>query len=149
MSATRRPTTLDRARSGRRAPHGSHAGRRAGRRPPTQPPTGQPFRVTVEQLDGVTRLAFHGELDLAVAEQAWAAVERARGAEVVIDLCALRFIDGSGLRVLLRAHRLLGRRVTMLPGTGIVARVLEITGLDRELPFALGGDGSACTPLER
>lgn len=83
-------------------------------------------------------LAFHGELDLARAEAALGAIAFADrdGGTVVIDLAQLTFIDAAGLRALVAAHRLLRQRLTFSPGRGIVARALELTGLDTALPFA-------------
>ncbi len=113
-----------------------------------------PFRVVTRARGNERVLAFHGELDLAGAAPALesiAAAERAR-CSTVIDLGPLTFIDAAGLRVLLTAQRALRDRLTLLPGRGIVAHVLELTGLDETLPFieppspspaARGNEGSA------
>jgi anti-sigma B factor antagonist len=55
---------------------------------------------------GETVVRLHGELDIATAGDLERALRRARepGAQVVLDLTGLRFMDSTGLRVLLRAR---------------------------------------------
>lgn len=68
--------------------------------------------------------------------------------DIHIDLSALRFIDSSGLRVLVDARRTLAGTVWASGGTGLVLRVLEVAAAapalnaeDRSLAwlFAPGG----------
>jgi anti-anti-sigma factor len=81
-----------------------------------------------------------GELDLAWADEAAAALERAiREApeELEIDLRGLEYIDSSGLRVLARAASLAAEsevdvRVHVMRD-GQAARVLSLTEMDRLL----------------
>ena len=98
-----------------------------------------PTELTSEQLDLTLLIAARGEIDLATSPQ----LERAVGAalsgkpgHVVLDLCEVSFLDSCGLAVLLGAHRHAQRSGIVLriacdvPST---LRVLELTGLDREL----------------
>lgn len=69
-------------------------------------------------------------------------------AAAVLDLTEVRFIDSTGLRLVLEAHRHLeelGAVVTMrISQDGCVPRLLELTGLDAILPVARrGGDSAA------
>lgn len=89
--------------------------------------------------DDPSTLALVGELDPHTAPLLAAALtERIdEGAEVIrLDVARLDFIDSSGLRVLVEAHRTLGAT----PGTLCLAsvsatflRLLEVTGLDQRL----------------
>jgi anti-sigma B factor antagonist len=59
---------------------------------------------------------------------------------VVLDLCECVFIDSSGIRLLLRAHRLLHpepnhhRPSLAVVALGHVASMLEITAVDKVIP---------------
>jgi anti-sigma B factor antagonist len=82
-----------------------------------------------------------GELDLASAPELEALIARAEetsATTILIDLSALRFIDSSGIGVLMRAseHSLSnGDRLRFLRATGQVERVLALCGLDHLLRF--------------
>jgi anti-anti-sigma factor len=78
-------------------------------------------------------VAFVGELDIAAAEEAWAALEPllAPAAVVVLDASALEFLDSSGLRVLARAIRRAGESGASLRLAAphrAVERVLDLAG---------------------
>lgn len=98
--------------------------------------SGVPFDVRrIDHPLGVV-LILGGELDLATVselrEQLDEAV-RSRGA-VVIDLSGLRFIDSSGLHMLVGAEQDLGAgggQLVLVRGPRAVHRVFELTGLDR------------------
>ncbi|HLM51771.1 MAG TPA: STAS domain-containing protein [Solirubrobacteraceae bacterium] len=85
------------------------------------------------------RLSMTGDLDLYTAprlDDALVAAEGEKWPEIVLDLSDLGFMDSSGLRLLARAHARAeqdGRRVLVVQGPEHVARVLRLTGLDREL----------------
>ena len=88
---------------------------------------------------GKHTLALTGELDLDSATQLEDAVRQvcASGSELVIDLREVTFMDSTGLRALIFAGTLCeqnGHELRIIPGEGI-QRTLEITGLDRVLPF--------------
>jgi len=89
-----------------------------------------------------------GELDLSTAP----ALERAIGGplgdpgirSITLDLRSLRFIDSTGLRIVLttdgalRAH---GRRLQLIKGPQSVHRVFELALLEERLDF-VDGDGA-------
>lgn len=82
-----------------------------------------------------------GELDLAGAPAVQRELERVEAtdaAAIVIDLSGLTFMDSTGVRLLLTASarsRLDAERLTLLRGPAAVQRVLELTGVERLLPF--------------
>lgn len=97
--------------------------------------------------DGVASLALRGELDLAGApllERTLLELERQSPSLLVVDLGALRFIDSTGLRLLLaantRAHKR-GGELVLRPGDANVQRVFDVTGALEVLRFedAVGG----------
>ncbi|MDN3354389.1 STAS domain-containing protein [Actinomadura sp. DC4] len=99
----------------------------------------------VEQLTVGTRtagetvvLTFAGELDVTNAGQAEEAVRAAQAEHqwdsLVFDLSGLTFMDSTGVRVLVRAHRLAAQRGGTIALAGLtpsVSRIMEVTGLDR------------------
>jgi anti-sigma B factor antagonist len=95
--------------------------------------------VRLSRGDSRWTLEVLGELDLANARTLSKAVEQAEasGGSVRIDLSELEFIDSTGIALLVAIHRRLGDdRLSLQPSrTGAVRRVLELTGLDAELPF--------------
>lgn len=96
-----------------------------------------PFTVDVLDDDGRLVVVPRGELDMATAPD----LERLvlppleDGRWVLLDLRSLDFIDSSGLRIVVSAHRVTqqgaGRftAVRGLPGSA-VARIIEIAGID-------------------
>jgi anti-anti-sigma factor len=86
-------------------------------------------------------VALAGELDLASAsllEEEMAKALAADAPAIVLDLSELRFIDSTGIRLLLRLQARSpkeGNRLRMIRGTAQVQRALELTGADRVLPF--------------
>jgi anti-anti-sigma factor len=84
-------------------------------------------------------LALTGELDIDSASKLEEAVREvcASGTDLVIDLRKVTFMDSTGLRVLIVAGTLceeMGNELRIVPGEDI-QRILEISGLDRVLPF--------------
>jgi anti-sigma B factor antagonist len=89
-------------------------------------------------------LALVGELDMANAATLARELEtleaNAGGAAITIDMRELEFIDSTGIAVLVAAHRRAntegeGRlRFIRSQATG-VQRVMDVTGLEKELPF--------------
>jgi len=83
--------------------------------------------------------ALSGEVDLAAAEAVEERIRTALADEpdvVVLDLRGVEFLDSSGLRVVLaldRAQRDRGARLVVVRGGRRVARVMELTGADRQL----------------
>lgn len=96
------------------------------------------FDVIVEPLAG--RLELCGELDLGGGQRfrdASRAIVTSGASEVVVDLARLRFIDASGLGLLVELHNELAVRETTLrivnPDARI-GRVFSLCGLDAMLP---------------
>ncbi len=79
-----------------------------------------------------------GELDIAGLPAVERELERAEDGEartVVLDLRGLGFIDSSGLRVVVLAHRRQRGRLVVVKGPPRVQRVFEVCGLAKRLPF--------------
>ena len=105
------------------------------------------FTVAVEGGADGSVVAPRGELDMATQDRLRAALERqaARGA-VTLDLSGLRFLDTSGLRLILEtaeASRRDGFVFTVLPGIPAVQRMFEVAGVTELVPFGEGGEGGA------
>lgn len=97
----------------------------------------EPFAIEVQEAGGRTLVTPRGELDMASAPELEQAVmpRLAEGAWVVLDLRSLGFIDSSGLRVVVGAHRTAEEhsgRFTCVRGTpgSTVHRIVEIAGID-------------------
>ena len=80
-----------------------------------------------------------GEVDVATERELQEALEEAADAgadEVLLDLVGVRFMDSSGISVLLRTHDRMAapRRLVVVCPPGPVARALTLTGVDRMLP---------------
>ncbi|HEX4804508.1 MAG TPA: STAS domain-containing protein [Conexibacter sp.] len=94
-----------------------------------------PFAAHVAQHGERALVRLIGELDLAAAPQAEAALaqaERWRPPLLEVDLSTLAFMDSTGLRLMLRTrHRAQddGRRLLLHRGPVAVQRVFEITSL--------------------
>jgi anti-sigma B factor antagonist len=105
------------------------------------------FDLSVARASSVATVAVVGELDLATAPRLAAALGEHVDAEVlVVDLTATAFIDSTGVRVLLEAHRRCAgsaRRLVVLVEDGPVLRVLELCELDRLMSVVAG------SPLRR
>ncbi|GIH51725.1 anti-sigma B factor antagonist [Microbispora rosea] len=86
-----------------------------------------------------TVLALDGELDVATAphlDDAFVRECEAGYRKVILDVGALRFCDSYGLRMLLRLQDRCvadGGRMVLADTRGMLARVLNLTGLERAL----------------
>ena len=93
------------------------------------------LRITVEPGDDRDVVHLDGELDPHTAPLLKQEVDRlAEGGSthVVLDLSRLAFIDSSGLRVVISAHRDMadrGGQLTLRSPSDTAQRLLEITGL--------------------
>jgi anti-anti-sigma factor len=77
-----------------------------------------------------------GELDLASVSLLTDAVSSVEGGDVVLDLDQVVFIDSSGIGAIVTAYQQLardGRRLTVARCSDIVARVFEVSGIDKLL----------------
>jgi len=95
------------------------------------------LRVTPEPAERGLSLALEGELDLAttpILEQSIEAAERDDGPVVALDLTELSFVDASGLKAILNAHRRAirrgGRGLALLNPSGDIRRLLSLTAID-------------------
>lgn len=98
-----------------------------------------PLDVETSQVEGTTVVILSGELDVATAdsvERALLDAERGEPERLLLDLRDLRFIDSTGLSLLINADRRgrkAGRHVTIVSGTGPPRRILQTVGLDSRL----------------
>ena len=104
------------------------------------------FTVDVDVGPDGSVVAPRGELDIATQGELRAALERqaARGA-LTLDLAGLRFLDTSGLRLILEtaeAARRDGFEFTVLPGIPAVQRLFDVAGVTELVPFRGEGGGS-------
>ncbi|WP_150238733.1 STAS domain-containing protein [Nocardiopsis quinghaiensis] len=86
-------------------------------------------------------LVLNGEIDMATEHRFQEAVTEALTTQpfgrVVLDCSDLRFIDSSGLRVLIRAHKAAKEQKALLAIASPIQRVLQIlrvTSLDTRIP---------------
>jgi anti-sigma B factor antagonist len=99
------------------------------------------LEVDIRQAEGAVHVALEGELDILSAErveQELRRIEAALPTMMIIDLRPLRFIDSTGLRMVLAADlraRRDGRRLVIVRGPDTVHRVFRIALLDRRLEF--------------
>jgi anti-anti-sigma factor len=95
--------------------------------------------LAVERHPEHTVLRVSGDLDLETAPRLLAGAEpHLAGADLVIDLSALNFIDSSGLSALIRINQRMAatdRTLAIIAPPPQVAKAFEITGLDQILPF--------------
>jgi anti-sigma B factor antagonist len=99
-------------------------------------------------------LTLRGELDVATVSLLQEGLDHAvRGkAAMVIDLSRLRFIDSSGLHLLVRAERRLrdsGVQLVLVRGPRAVQRVFALTCLDAHFEFCDSASAALRTALER
>ena len=115
-----------------------------------------PARLDVRRVDhplGVV-LTLAGELDLATAPVLQKRLDTALrgGATVVIDMARLRFIDSSGLGMLVRAERELrdsGGQLVLVRGPRAAHRPFELTRLDAHFEFCDSPSAALRTALVR
>jgi stage II sporulation protein AA (anti-sigma F factor antagonist) len=95
-----------------------------------------------ERCDDEHVIALIGELDLDGAERVTRELLRAEASDarrIVLDLSNLRFIDSTGIRLILAADarsRRDGDRLALIRGPRAVHRVFELSGIAERLPFA-------------
>lgn len=95
--------------------------------------------------DRTVEVVLEGELDIATVDDAQhrvAVAERDAPSLLVIDLSALRFVDSSGVRVVLLADdraRAAGRRLAVRLGTGSALRIFATLGLVDKLEVLPAG----------
>jgi anti-sigma B factor antagonist len=92
-------------------------------------------RATYE-VDGHVCLQLTGEIDMQVESMmaTWfkEVAEQHPGRDLVVDLASVSFLDSSGIRRLMDAHRDLGDlgiKMTVTGAQGVVLTVLKVTGV--------------------
>ncbi|HEX6023285.1 MAG TPA: STAS domain-containing protein [Solirubrobacter sp.] len=93
------------------------------------------FDVAVEEADGTVVLRLSGELDLVSEPILAAALERAKGRPMRIEMAELAFMDSTGLRALLSAAREYPDLKLAGPLQAPVRRLLDLTQTHAILPF--------------
>ena len=95
--------------------------------------------VETSRIGDTIVVSLSGELDVATAgsvEKALLEAEEHAPERILLDLRDLRFIDSTGLSLLINADRRgqrAGRRVTIVSGGGPPERILRTVGLDTRL----------------
>jgi anti-anti-sigma factor len=96
---------------------------------------------TYQESDAV-RVALSGELDLSSAltfeEELRRIEEQSTAKLLVLDLRSLKFMDSTGLRLILSAHARAinrGRRLTIVQGGDAIRRIFRLTGVLERLNF--------------
>jgi anti-anti-sigma factor len=99
------------------------------------------LELRTERHDDEHVIALTGELDLNGADRVTQALLRAESTDarrIVLDLSNLRFIDSTGIRLILSADarsRQDGNRLALIRGPRAVQRVFELTGIVDLMPF--------------
>jgi anti-sigma B factor antagonist len=95
--------------------------------------------LETREHEGAVRIALSGELDLSSAltfdDELRRAEERMPEC-LVLDLRKLRFMDSTGLRLIMSAHRRAktrGRRLAIVLGSDPVKRLFRLAGVNRRL----------------
>ena len=102
------------------------------------------FHVFPETIDDAVLVRIEGELDMASAPRLGRVLNAAldQGASAVaLDLTELTFLDSTGVRVLISAHRRAadqGCAFTLSAPTRSVRRALHLTGVDQVLVIEPG-----------
>lgn len=96
------------------------------------------FSCRSTPLPGRVHIVPRGELDIATVPELDRSLRIAAAAEseVILDLRELEFIDCTGGQLLIAASRHIGQlggRLRVIDGTGEVAWLLRLVGIDREL----------------
>jgi anti-sigma B factor antagonist len=90
----------------------------------------------ISQVNGVTVVALSGELDAAAYDDVDGQIERVdAGAPqaFALDLRGLRFMDSSGVRIVIRQRERVvnrGGRFAVVRGSDVVDRLFNLVGLD-------------------
>ena len=96
--------------------------------------------VTRRELGGAVCLILTGELDLASVATLQAHFKAIAQSEdhVIVDLSGLRYIDSTGAKTLLDAHRMLsrtGRRIALAAVQPMARRIIDVMGIEKAIPI--------------
>jgi anti-sigma B factor antagonist len=100
------------------------------------------LHIHSEREGDIHAIALRGEFDLAYAgevERELKRVEASDARSILLDLSGLRFIDSTGIRLILEAQARSQRdsdRLVLLRAPPMVQRVFTIAGVEKMLPFA-------------
>lgn len=113
------------------------------------------LQITTRTDDDGVVLVLNGEIDMAAEEQFHRVVqdtlESAPHQRIVLDCTELRFVDSSGLRVLIQSHRSARERGAMLfiaSVTDRLAQILRVTGIDTRITIFPTVEAALAAPLE-
>jgi anti-sigma B factor antagonist len=101
----------------------------------------EPFRIDVEPSRDSVRVAPIGELDIATVDKLRDEVERLRESgfdKLVLDLRGVRFLDSTGLRLVLEldaAADQASQELQLIRGSAVVQRIFEVTQVSERLKF--------------
>jgi anti-sigma B factor antagonist len=90
--------------------------------------------------EGAVCLILIGELDLASVSTLQAQLKAVAQTDdqVIVDMNGLRYIDSTGAKALLEAHRLLartGRQIVLADVQTMARRIIDVMGLDKAIPI--------------
>jgi anti-anti-sigma factor len=94
------------------------------------------LRLRSRRVDGAYLVSLAGEFDLASMKAVERELQRAEATDaavIVLDLRELSFMDATGVKVIVMAHRRVGDRLVVVKRPGPVQRVLELCGLVERL----------------
>lgn len=106
------------------------------------------FKVKAEQEGETYRVRLIGEFDLQAFDQVDTLLTDAQmgtSQTVLVDLRSVTFIDSSGIRALVRAHKrgtAGAGPLRLIRGPDNVHRVFELAGLDSRLEFVEGDNAT-------
>ena len=105
--------------------------------------SGHILRVAVASTGQTTVARFHGEVDVATAEQLTDTIRETEG-PIVFELSDVSVMDSSGIRALVEAQGLAngaGRHFAICCPSPAVARLLELINLRGRIPEVASTDG--------
>lgn len=106
------------------------------------------FHAAVDRADGTVSIRLQGELDMSTAPALGRNLTEALDAmshAISLDLSGLTFLDSTGIRVLMSAHRRAagqGCAFILRSPQPSVLRVLKLTGIDQLLVIDIGNAAS-------
>ncbi|MUL42370.1 STAS domain-containing protein [Streptomonospora sp. PA3] len=113
------------------------------------------LKITRREHDDGLVLVLAGEIDMVTEDQfhraAREAVDARPEGRLVLDLGRLEFIDSSGLRVLIQAHKAAkaaGGSLAIAAASERIARILRVTAIDTRIPVFPTVEDALAAPQE-